>query len=59
LIQEDTSKQVTIAREESLMTEVKIEEKKRIGLPWWIWPVLILIAAIVLLVFLRKFKIPF
>ncbi len=59
LIQEDSAHSITQVNEEILVQEKQSEVKKRVGLPWWIWPILILVIALAILAFLRKFKFPF
>lgn len=59
LIREDSSFQSSNAIEETLLVDNKKETKKTTGLPWWIWPALILVIALGLLIKLGKIKLPF
>lgn len=59
LIQEDSTSQTSKLNEDGLLVEKKSETKKKVGLPWWIWPILIVVLLLTVLGFLRKFKIPF
>ena len=59
LIQEDSSTQSTKASADILLAENTKETRKTTGLPWWIWPALILVIALGLLIKFGKFKLPF
>lgn len=59
LIQEDSTSQTTKLNEDGLLVEKKSETKKKVGLPWWIWPILLVVLLLTVLGLLRKFKIPF
>jgi len=59
LIQEDSSSVSSRSSEDYLLRENESKTKKKTGLPWWIWPVLIVVLILIVLGFLRKIKIPF
>lgn len=58
LIRGDSSSEFSRAQEDLLMQEEHTSIKKQIGVPWWIWPALILVIALGLLIKI-KFKLPF
>lgn len=59
LSKSDTVRSETRAVEESSVIQITTEEKKRVGLPWWIWPILALVVILVILKMFNKIKLPF
>lgn len=59
LVQEDSTSKTSKLNEDGLLVETRKETKKKVGFPWWIWPILIVVLILLVLGMLRKIKIPF
>ncbi len=59
LSKSDSVKSETRLNEEALGSHEYKGDKKRVGLPWWIWPVIALIVILMILRLFNKIKLPF